>query len=152
VDTAVRSIRKFEEGDEPAVVGVWHRSGRAAYDFIPAWQTLTFETAHAVFREVIRSKCDAWVGICDQQVVAFLAMNGSHIDRMYVDPAEWRKGWGSRFIELAKTLFPTGLELHTHQQNVGAREFYERHGFTAVKFGFSPPPECAPDVEYHWRP
>jgi GNAT superfamily N-acetyltransferase len=79
-------------------------------------------------------------------------MNGSYIDRMYVDPTEWRKGWGTRFVELAKTLFPGGLQLHTHQQNLVAREFYERQGFTAVKFGISPPPECAPDVEYHWRP
>jgi hypothetical protein len=29
---------------------------------------------------------------------------------------------------------------------------YERHGFKAVKFGTSPPPESAPNVEYHWRP
>jgi hypothetical protein len=29
---------------------------------------------------------------------------------------------------------------------------YEKHGFKAVKFGLSPPPESAPDVEYRWRP
>ena len=79
-------------------------------------------------------------------------MNGSHIDRMYVDPGEWRKGWGTRLVGLAKELSPSGLVLHTHQQNAGARAFYERHGFVAVKFGISPPPERAPDVEYRWRP
>jgi ribosomal protein S18 acetylase RimI-like enzyme len=52
----------------------------------------------------------------------------------------------------ACSLSPQGLELHTHQQNTGARRFYERHGFAAVRFGLSPPPESAPDVEYHWRP
>jgi ribosomal protein S18 acetylase RimI-like enzyme len=71
---------------------------------------------------------------------------------MYVDPPEWRKGWGTAFIFLAKELHPTGLELHTHQENWAARGLYEKHGFTAVKFGVSPPPESAPDVEYHWRP
>jgi hypothetical protein len=44
------------------------------------------------------------------------------------------------------------LELHTHQENYAARRLYEQHGFRAVKFGLSPPPENAPDVEYHWRP
>jgi len=29
---------------------------------------------------------------------------------------------------------------------------YEKHGFIASRFGTSPPPESAPDVEYHWRP
>ena len=55
-------------------------------------------------------------------------------------------------IAFAKTLHPDGLELHTHQENHAARQLYERHGFRAVKFGLSPPPENAPDVEYHWRP
>ena len=49
-------------------------------------------------------------------------------------------------------LYPDGLELHTHQENVIACAFYEKHGFRAVKFGISPSPESVPDVEYHWRP
>ena len=32
-----------------------------------------------------------------------------------------------------------------------SRAFYEKYGFTAEKFGVSPPPESEPDVEYHWR-
>jgi ribosomal protein S18 acetylase RimI-like enzyme len=79
-------------------------------------------------------------------------MRGSYIDRLYVDPAEGRKGWGTRLVDFAKSVSPGGLELCTHQQNHGARALYERHGFTAVRFGTSPAPENAPDVEYHWRP
>jgi GNAT superfamily N-acetyltransferase len=101
---------------------------------------------------VIRPRCNIWLDTHDGQVVAFLAIAGSYIDRMFVDPAEWRKGWGRRLVLLAKTLHPDGLELHTHQQNRAARQLYEKHGFKAVKFGMSPPPESAPDVEYHWRP
>jgi ribosomal protein S18 acetylase RimI-like enzyme len=148
----MRSIRAFRDSDETDVNRVWHRSGQAAYGFLPAWRTFTFEQATNVFREVIRSRCEVWVGTLDEQVVAYLAMKGSYIDRMYVDPTEWRSGWGTRFIAFAKSLFPEGLELHTHQENHPARSLYEKHGFKAVKFGISPPPECVPDVEYHWRP
>jgi hypothetical protein len=28
-------------------------------------------------------------------------MSGSYIDRMYVDPTEWRKGWGARLVAFA---------------------------------------------------
>jgi len=79
-------------------------------------------------------------------------MKGSYIDRMFVDPSQWRKGWGTRLVVFAKSLSPNGLELHTHQENRAARRLYERHDFRAVTFGTSPPPESAPDVEYHWRP
>ena len=145
-------IRPLEDRDEATVVGVWHRSGRAAYGFLPTWQALTLERAAEVFLETIRARAQLWVGTRDGRIVAFLAMSGSYIHRMYVDPPQWRKGWGTRFIEFAKSLSPDGLELHTHQQNHAARTLYEKHGFTAVKFGVSPPPESAPDVEYHWRP
>ena len=149
---SARLVRPFEARDEAAVVAVWHRSGRSAYTFLPTWQAFTVEEAQAVWRNVIRPKCDIWVGTLDQRVVAYLAMNGSYIDRMYVDPMEWRKGWGSRLVALAKGLSPSGLELHTHQENRAARALYEKQGFVAVRFGLSPPPESVPDVEYHWRP
>jgi ribosomal protein S18 acetylase RimI-like enzyme len=147
-----RSIRPFQEADELAVVGVWHRSGLAAYTFLPTWQALTLDHAQRVFRDVIRPRSRIWVGLRDEQIVAYLALKQSYIDRLYVDPSEWRTGWGGRLISLAKTLSPDGLELHTHQANEAARRLYEKHSFRAVTFGISPPPEAAPDVEYHWRP
>ena len=146
------TIRPFRPEDEPAVVGVWHRSGLAAYPYLPTWQAFTLEGAGHVFREVIRAQCRIWVGALDEQIVAYLAMKGSYIDRMYVDPTRWRTGWGARLIAFAKRVSPSGLELHTHQENRAARALYEKHGFTAVTFGTSPPPESAPDVLYHWRP
>jgi ribosomal protein S18 acetylase RimI-like enzyme len=149
---ASTTVRPYEERDEADVVGVWYRSGRAVYTFLPEWQSLTIERAGEIFRTVIRPHCALWVGVTDQRVVAFLAMNGSYIDRMYVDPADWRTGWGTRLIGFAKSLFPQGLELCTHQENHRARQLYEKHGFRAVRFGISPAPEDAPDVEYHWRP
>jgi ribosomal protein S18 acetylase RimI-like enzyme len=152
MDAPQRSIRPFQDADALAVVRVWHRSGRAAYTFLPTWQALTIEHAQTVFRDVIRPRCTLWVGLRDEQIVAYLALKQSYIDRLYVDPAEWRMGWGTRLINLAKILAPQGLELHTHQANQAARALYEKHGFRAVGFGTSPPPESAPDVEYHWRP
>jgi len=149
---ASQTIRPFTDDDAPAVIGVWHRSGQAAYPYLPTWQALTLERAGEIFRAVIQPRCTIWVGTRHGDVVAFLALAASYIDRMYVDPAEWRRGWGTAFILLAKRLNPGGLELHTHQENLAARRLYEKHGFTAVKFGVSPPPESAPDVEYRWRP
>ena len=151
-ESARRTIREFQDADESAVVGVWHRSGIAAYPYLPTWQAFPIETAQFVFHNIIRATCAIWVGTLDEHIVAYLAINGSYIDRLYADPREWGKGWGTRFINFAKQLSPSGLELHTHQENHAACALYERHGFKAVRFGVSPPPESAPDVEYHWRP
>ena len=46
---------------------------------------------------------------------------------------------------------PDGLELWTFQVNVGARRFYERHGFRAVELtDGSANEEHEPDVRYVW--
>jgi ribosomal protein S18 acetylase RimI-like enzyme len=150
----IERIREYTIADEAAVVDVWHRAGLAAYTYLPTWQSFTLEHARRVFREVIAATCQLWVATredCVEHVVGYMAMKGSYLDRLYVDPAEQRRGVGARLLDHAKRLSPAGLELHTHQQNHAGRAFYERHGFVAVKFGISLLPESAPDVEYHWR-
>jgi GNAT superfamily N-acetyltransferase len=83
--------------------------------------------------------------------VGYIAMENDLIDQLYVHPDHWRKGIGKSLLEFAKAKSPDHLWLYTLQVNVNARTFYEKKGFVAEKFGFSPPPENEPDVEYHWR-
>ena len=62
-------------------------------------------------------------------------------------------GLGSRFVRLAKTRRPHGLDLYTFQVNAGARRFYERHGFRVVDLDDGARnEEHQPDVRYRWRP
>jgi len=147
-----KTIRPYLPGHEPEVIRVWVSSGKATYDFISWWDTCTEETALPFFRSEILRKNQLWVGVSDLRIEAYIAMQGSYIDQLFVEPDSFRKGWGTALLEHAKAMSPQGLELHTHQANVRACAFYEKHGFVAAKFGVSPPPESLPDVEYHWRP
>lgn len=146
------SIRRYRGEDEPSVVELWFRSGKAVYTFLPAWRGLTLEVATRIFRQVIASQCEIWVATCDERIVAYMALDGKHLDRLYVDPAEQRRGWGTHLVEVAKRRRPRGLTARTHQDNHAAQAFFEKAGFEAVDFGVSPPPECAPDVLYQWPP
>jgi GNAT superfamily N-acetyltransferase len=119
-DNARRAIRTFDPADEADVAKVWHRSGKVAYTFLPTWQAFTLEQARCVFENIIRPRCAVWVATLDERVVAYLAMNGTAMDRLYVDPLEWRRGWGTQLVNFAKQLSPSGLELHTHQANSAA--------------------------------
>lgn len=145
-------IRLMTSADVEAVVRVWHTAGLKAYHFIDLWQQLTLTEARHLFREHIATRCEVWVAATDAEIVGFLARRGTYIDRLYVSPDHQRAGVGTALLGRAVRCSPTGLELHTHQKNAPARAFYEKHGFVAVRYGISPPPECEPDVEYHWRP
>src|SRR5258708_40372951 len=45
---------------------------------------------------------------------------------------------------------PEGIKLWTFAANVGARRFYERHGFVAIDATAGDNEEGAPDVCYEW--
>ena len=140
------------ETDTEAVAAVWYRAGIEAYPYLAGWRDMTPELALAVFRSHIAARCKVFVAEQGATIAGFLALQGSYVDRLYVDPSRQRRGLGRALIARARELSPAGLELHTHQQNESGRRFYEALGFVAVRFGISPPPESAPDVEYHWRP
>lgn len=146
------AIRRMAEQEIRAVAGVWYRAGRAAYPYLSGWQTMTPELALDVFAKHIAAHCDVFVIEHEGAIAGYLALKGSYVDRLYIDPACQGLGLGTALMTHARRLRPAGLELHTHQQNVTACAFYERLGFVAVRYGTSPPPESAPDVEYHWRP
>ena len=145
-------IRLFTEPVELRLAEIWHLAGLDEYTYLPAFQALDADQALQVFRDVIVSNCRIWLETHHETIRGFIALNGSYIDRLYVDPEYQRLGTGGALMNHAKSMFGAGLELHTHQQNSRARAFYEKHGFAAVKYGISPAPECVPDVEYHWRP
>ena len=141
----------MNEAESEAVVELWHVTKKDAYPYLPLEQTRTLEEDFAFFSRVILRSCDIWVAEQEGQLVGFLAIRGSYIDRLYVLPRVQRSGIGAALLKNAMQLSPGGLELHTHQKNLAARSFYEKHGFAATNFGVSPPPESEPDVEYRWR-
>jgi len=148
----VIEIRTPFEAEIETVVRLWNETKRDTYDFIPQEQGRTIDEDRAFFSEAIRPRCALWVAIEGAQMLGFLALRESYVDRLYVRPASQRRGVGGKLLRHAIALSPAGLELHTHVRNTKARAFYEKHGLVAVKFGVSPPPESEPDVEYHWRP
>jgi GNAT superfamily N-acetyltransferase len=144
-------VRSLLAEDVDAAAEVWHESRQVAYSYL-SQQPLSLEADKRIFREHIWPNNDLWVATVDERVVGLLGMKGSYVGRLYIHPKHQRLGIGTALLEQARRLSPAGLELHTHQKNVQAREFYEHHGFRAVHFGISPAPENEPDVEYHWRP
>jgi ribosomal protein S18 acetylase RimI-like enzyme len=154
-------LRPYRPDDEASVLALWRETKLAAYPYLEAEQAYTAEDDAAFFRENLEPLCDIWLAVApartgaptgDEQILGFLALIGSYLDRLYVRPGCQRRGVGHLLLEKAKALSPEGLELHTHQQNLSGCSFYERNGFRAFRYGTSAPPESAPDVEYRWRP
>ncbi len=150
--TVAMKIRPLTSKDVSETVALWYETLKGTYHFLASAQELTLDDAKRHFREAIEPGAALWVVVEGGEILGYLAQRGSYMDRLYVKMSAQRRGVGLALLRKAQELSPSGIELHTHQENVNARRFYEKHRFRAVKFGESPPPESAPDVEYHWRP
>jgi ribosomal protein S18 acetylase RimI-like enzyme len=144
-------IRDYHSEDFDAVTILWRISREKSLPEFQKAKGHFFYEDQNYFRDHILRQNKVFVVESDQQPVAFMAMKDEFIDQLYVHPDYQNRGIGKALLEYARKLSPEHLWLYTLQINMNARAFYETNGFTAEKFGVSPPPESEPDVEYHWR-
>ena len=145
-------IRGATADDGPSLGDVWLSSWRATLDFPPSHPDE--EVRHWLATEMLPSN-EVWVASDPAhggRVVAFMALSDTKVEHLYVVPDWIGHGLGRRFVELARTRRPAGLDLWCFQANARARRFYERNAFVPVRFGDGASnEERQPDILYRWR-
>ncbi|WP_052636372.1 GNAT family N-acetyltransferase [Rhizobium leguminosarum] len=85
------------------------------------------------------------------RLVGVIAYGDDWIKQLYVLPDFQGTGIGSLLLGCAKEGMDE-IRLWTFQRNIGARAFYERHGFSAEEeTDGADNEEKEPDIRYHWR-
>ncbi|MBB3646964.1 GNAT superfamily N-acetyltransferase [Rhizobium sp. BK619] len=85
------------------------------------------------------------------RLVGVIAYGDDWIEQLYVLPDFQGTGIGSLLLGCAKEEMDE-ISLWTFQRNIGARAFYERHGFSAEEeTDGADNEEKEPDIRYHWR-
>jgi len=106
----------------------------------------------AWMRDTVFTHYSVRLADAEREIVGFAARDGAWLMQLYVKPGWTGRGIGANLLRemLADAAFATPvLRLYTFARNLGARRFYERHGFAAVAFGDgSGNQEGEPDVRY----
>jgi ribosomal protein S18 acetylase RimI-like enzyme len=144
-------IRDYRAGDFDAVTILWRIAREKSLPEFQRTKGHFFYEDQDYFRNHVLKENNVFVVESEERPVAFMAMRDDFIDHLYVHPDYQHRGIGKDLLDYARRLSPEHVWLYTLQINTGARAFYEKNGFTAERFGLSPPPENEPDVEYHWR-
>ena len=144
-------IRRALPGEAGSLAALWLRSRAASAPSIPP-TVHTAEEVHQWFEEVVLPTREVWVAGSTHGAMALMVLDHEWIDQLYVDPAATHMGIGGALLDRAMRQRPNGLKLWTFQSNLGARRFYERHGFVAIATSTGDNEEQAPDVCYQWRP
>lgn len=144
----MRRARQDEAGE---IASLWLRSRSASAPRIPS-PVHTDDGVRAFFEHVVLPRREVWIAEDGSSVVAVLVLEDEWVDQLYVEPGRTGQGVGQQLIDCAKQQRPSGLKLWTFAANIGARRFYERHGFVIVGATPGDNEEGAPDVCYQWQP
>ena len=148
------TLRASTDADAPRVASLLIDTRSAFMPFAPSAHS-TDEVREWVASGLLPSG-GVVVAEIDGQVIAAMHMeradSASWITQMAVDPALVGHGIGTLLLDHALRVLPLPIRLYTFQANVGARRFYERHGFSALEFtdGQGNEERC-PDVLYECR-
>ena len=148
------NLRPAIQADASTVAEVLCESRRWCLPFAPMVQT--DEEVRRWIADILIPRGDVYVAENQGQVVAMLAISrgesGGWIDQLYVRPGYAGQGIGERLLRVAHSKLKPPVRLYTFQANAGARRFYERHGYEAVRFtDGGGNEERSPDVLYEWR-
>ncbi|MEO8290357.1 MAG: GNAT family N-acetyltransferase [Gaiellaceae bacterium] len=143
-------IRPVEPGDTEAVADVF-LAAAAEMTYLP--ELYTEAETRTFIRDVLLPNNEVWVAEEGGRVIGFAGLGEDSVRHLWVQPEAQNRGVGTALLALAKERRPGGLQLWVFQRNVGARRFYERHGFTLAKrTDGRRNEEREPDALYEWQP
>lgn len=144
-------LRRAQPGDATEVAAVLITSRRAHLPYLPEPRTER-EIRHWIATTVLRTQ-EVTVAVDGPRMVGILCTKReegvSWIWQLYLLPGHVGRGTGSLLLAEALARLPRPVRLWCFQRNAGARRFYERHGFKAVRLtDGSDNEERTPDVLY----
>lgn len=142
-------VTTFKPNHTHDVVSLWRDSMQEAIGIPPVH---TFESQAFFLNHILPESHKIYVALSNETrlPVAFVAINDSEINQLYVHRKFQSMGIGSQLLAMAKQQSSGRLSLRTFENNIRAQQFYERHGFVAI-CGDAENEEGLPDILYEWR-
>lgn len=129
-------LRKATSADVNAIANVYLSSRKDLVSFAPLIHS--DESILSWIRNELLLKEHVIVAEVNGIIIGMMSLTNDQdirwINQFYIHPDAVNQGVGSLMIEEAKSILESPIQLHTFQENFGARRFYERHGFKAIAF------------------
>jgi putative acetyltransferase len=143
-------LRRALLADMPALAWLNHHTVRTSLPFVPQ-----VHPPHEVvdyFSGPLFAKAEFWLAEdAAGEPTGYIAFRPDFVEHLFIHPRSQGQGVGVALLEKAKA-GASELSLWTFQQNLRARRFYEKHGFTVVvETDGHDNEEKLPDVLYRWR-
>jgi putative acetyltransferase len=124
-------MREYKTEDTDALITIWDKAEPLAHPF------LSDEVRDQVRRDTVNiylPNAETWVLENDGALVGFIAMIGTEIGGLFLDPSEQGKGLGRHMVDHIVAL-KGPLTVEVFKDNKIGLPFYERYGFVVTGEG-----------------
>ena len=124
-------MREYNTYDTDALITIWDRAEPLAHPF------LSDEARDQVRRDTVNiylPNAETWVLENDGTPVGFIAMIGTEIGGLFLDPSEQGKGLGRQMVDHVVAI-KGPLTVEVFKDNKIGLPFYERYGFVVTGEG-----------------
>ncbi len=128
-------LRPLDRSDVDAIAAIHFRACAIAYRFMDWSYPLDQVRAHLA--ECLDSWDWALGAFLSGRATGYIAMCGSHIDHLFVDPPEQGRGIGSALLAAALDRPLRPFSINVFAANTPARDFYIGRGFVPVRSWFN---------------
>jgi len=112
-----------------ACADIWLQASLAAHDFVPP----DFWRKHlGAMKEQYLPASEVYLSKEEGTILGFAALDQGALEALFVQPAYWGKGVGSRLLRHVQNLHAE-LTLAVYSKNSRAVSFYLHHGFAVSK-------------------
>jgi putative acetyltransferase len=118
-------IRQYDAADLSGVLSSWENASKLAHPFLTE-EFLDKERYN--IPNVYLPNAETWVAEIDNKVIGFIALIGSEVGAIFVEPDFHGTGIGRALMDRAQEL-RGDLEVEVFQSNSIGRNFYSRYGF-----------------------
>ena len=124
-------MREYNTEDTDALIAIWDSAEPLAHPFLPD------EIRDQVRRDTLNiylPNAETWVLENDGAPVGFIAMIGTEIGGLFLDPSEQGKGLGRQMVDHIVAI-KGPLTVEVFKDNKIGLPFYERYGFVVIGEG-----------------
>tara|TARA_R110002124_G_C8949992_1_gene513263 strand:- start:2289 stop:2747 length:459 start_codon:yes stop_codon:yes gene_type:complete len=121
-------IRAYEPQDADALVAIWEEANTLAHPFLPPEFVAQVKSD---LRTLYLPNAETWVMESQGRPIGFVAMIGTEIGGLFLDPAQHGKGFGRAMVDHVAAI-KGPLQVEVFRDNQIGRRFYERYGFALV--------------------
>jgi GNAT superfamily N-acetyltransferase len=126
------AIRPANRDDLDSVIAINSASAQAAYGHIFGTAPFPTERVRERYRRLLEdTAAHVFLAEWEGAAVGFVVVRPQHLEALYVSPAAWGRGVGSRLYEAAEPLLRNDATLWVLAANTRGREFWRRRGWRA---------------------